>query len=109
MSLKEHSEKFIDLYSIEFSKDFMYLSMKSTSTLIAKLLDNGKVVICNLTDRDGVIGLPVKSIVNNHITMRNLTHDLTDNFLYNLIYDVKKNKHFLEVQDEYFEKIIIDK
>lgn len=93
----------------EFSKDFMYLSVNSTSTLIAKLLDSGSVVICNLTDRDGVIGLPVKSIDDNHIIMRNLTLDLTDNFLYNLIYDTKKDKHSLEIQDEYFEKITINK
>ena len=32
-------------------------------------------------------------------------HKLHDKFLYNLIYNTKKNEYSLEEQDEYFEKL----
>ena len=32
-------------------------------------------------------------------------HKLHDKFLYNLIYNIKKDEYSLEEQDEYFEKI----
>ena len=31
---------------------------------------------------------------------------LHDKFLYNIIYNIKKDQYSLEIQDEYFEKII---
>jgi hypothetical protein len=33
------------------------------------------------------------------------SHKLHDKFLYNLIYNIKKDEYSLEEQDEYFEKI----
>lgn len=105
-------EKLINLYynrTNELSKDFMYLSKNSTNSMVNKLLENNRVVICNLSDRDGVIGLPIISISNDIIEMKNLSYEVNERFLYNLIYNVKKNRHSLEIQDEYYEKINIDK
>ena len=35
----------------------------------------------------------------------NEKHTLEDRFLYNIIYNIKKDEYSLESQDEYFEKI----
>ena len=37
--------------------------------------------------------------------IHNEIHKLHDKFLYNLIYNIKRNEYSLEEQDEYFEKI----
>jgi hypothetical protein len=94
-------------------KDFMYISKNYTFNKIQELLDNKKVIICDLHDRDGKIGLKIIGITNSFtdddciVTMKGgIEHKLLDKFLYNIIYNTKKDEYYLEEQDEYFEKIL---
>lgn len=93
-------------------KDFTHLSRETTYQKIRELLDLNKKVVCDLYDRNGKIGLYITSITNNYnegTCTLNLkggeTTNMTDNYLYNLIYNIQKDEYSLEVQDEYFEKI----
>jgi hypothetical protein len=93
-------------------KDFTHLSRETTYQKIRELLDLNKKVVCDLYDRNGKIGLYITSITNNYnegTCTLNLkggeTTKMTDNYLYNLIYNIQKDEYSLEVQDEYFEKI----
>jgi hypothetical protein len=95
-------------------KDFKYLSRETTYQKIRELLDLNKKVVCDLYDRNGKISLYITSITNNYkegtCTLKlkgGETTKLTDNYLYNLIYNIQKDEYSLESQDEYFEKIPI--
>ena len=95
-------------------KDYTHLSRDVTYQKIRDLLDNNKKVCCDLYDKNGKIGLYIISINNNYnegICKMNLkggeVADLSDNFLYNLIYKSNKDEYSLQTQDEYFEKIPI--
>ena len=114
-ALSDRENRFLELYnhkSEEFPKDFMYLSKNTTCERVKNLIDNGSSVICDLSDRNGRIGLPILNIENIHseddctVFMRdNETYKLQDRFLYNLIYNQKLNKYSLQEQGEYYEKI----
>jgi hypothetical protein len=110
--LTEREKKFLELYNHKSDdKDLMYLSKNTTCERVKFFLDGGKKVMCDLHDRNGLIGLPVLDVVNNYeddfglIIMKNETHQLNDRFLYNLIYNNKLNRYSLQEQDEYFEKL----
>ncbi len=113
--LTERERKFLELYQVtreEEMKDFLYLSKNSTFKKVAELLELGKKVICNLHDRNGKFGDQITSIENNFedetctISMKHgENHKLHDKFLYNLIYNIKRDEYSLEEQDEYFEKL----
>jgi len=110
--LTEREKKFLELYNHKIDdKDLMYLSKNTTCERVKFFLDGGKKVICDLHDRNGLIGLPVLDVVNNYedefglIIMKDETHQLNDRFLYNLIYNNKLNRYSLQEQDEYFEKL----
>jgi hypothetical protein len=107
--------KFDTLHSSEL-KDYMYLSKLSAHLLIAEFLEKGIKVICNLTDREGKIGEEIISVVNDldsDFSILKLKNGkftkLHDKFLYNINFINKKSYYSLTIQDEYFEKIIIDK
>lgn len=115
-SLTKREINFLELYQStikkEDLKDFLYLSKNSTFSKILELLESNIKVICNLHDRNGKFGIEIVKIENNFeeeiciITMiHNEIHKLHDKFLYNLIYNIKRNEYSLEEQDEYFEKI----
>ena len=114
--LSNREKRFIELYNhkIQDDKDFMYLSKNTTCERVRDLLDREKNIICDLHDRDGLIGLPVKDVKNDYeeefglIIMKNETHKLSDKFLYNIIYDKRLSRYSLQEQDEYFEKITIN-
>jgi hypothetical protein len=110
--LTEREKKILELYNHKSDdKDLMYLSKNTTCERVKFFLDGGKKVMCDLHDRNGLIGLPVLDVVNNYeddfglIIMKNETHRLNDRFLYNLIYNNKLNRYSLQEQDEYFEKL----
>jgi len=110
--LTEREQKFIELYHHKNDdKDLMYLSKNTTCERVKFFLNGGRKVMCDLHDRNGLIGLPVLDVVNNYeddfglIIMKNETHQLNDRFLYNLIYNNKLNRYSLQEQDEYFEKL----
>jgi hypothetical protein len=115
-SLTKREINFLELYQStikkEDLKDFLYLSKNSTFSKILELLESNIKVICNLHDRNGKFGIEIVKIENNFeeevciITMiQNEIHKLHDKFLYNLIYNIKRDEYSLEEQDEYFEKI----
>ena len=103
----------LEVKKIDIKRDFMYISKNYTFNKIQELLDNKSVIICDLHDRDGKIGLEIIGITNSFtdddciITMKGgIEHRLLDKFLYNIIYNTKKDEYYLEEQDEYFEKIL---
>ncbi len=113
--LTKREKNFLELYQAtqkEELKDFLYLSKNSTFSKILDLLERNIKVICNLHDKNGKFGMEIVKIENNfedetcYITMiHDEHHKLHDKFLYNLIYNTKKNEYSLEEQDEYFEKL----
>lgn len=117
-NIEAKEKNFLDLYnstSDEDMKDYMYLSKNTTFNKIKSLIDKGKVVMCDLHDRNGKIGIKIKDIENDFekescvITLKNgETSKLEDKFLYNIIYDNDKDVYSLQEQDEYFEKIPVN-
>jgi hypothetical protein len=115
MKLSSGEETFLDTYDNvkeDELKSFAMLSRQSATEKIDTLIESGKKVICNLEDRSGKIGLEIISTENftdEETTILKLKHSETykmkDNFLYNLIFDIKKNIYSLEASDEFFEKI----
>jgi hypothetical protein len=110
--LTEREKRFLELYNHKSDdKDLMYLSKNTTCERVKFFLDGGKKVICDLHDRNGLIGLPIVDVENSYdeenglIIMKNETHEVNDKFLYNLIYNQKLNRYSLQEQDEYFEKL----
>lgn len=114
-NLTKREQNFLELYKStqkEEMKDFLYLSKNTTFSKILELLERNIKVICNLHDKNGKFGMEIIKIENNFedetctITMiHDEHHKLHDKFLYNLIYNTKRNEYSLEEQDEYFEKL----
>ncbi len=114
-SITEREKNFLNLYQItreEEMKDFMLLSKNTAANRIGSLIENGKKVICDLTDKDGKFGLMITEIENDYeeefciITMRGgEKHRMLDKYLYNIIYNTKKDNYSLQEHDEYIEKI----
>lgn len=108
---KKKKELYTKIYS--HGKDYMLLSKNKTYHTIKDMLYNNVNIICNLKDRDGIIGEPILYILENNIEQecfkilmkRNISHKLCDRYLYNIIFNELKNKYYLEEHDEYFEKI----
>jgi hypothetical protein len=117
--LSSTEQNFLDNYenlNDDPMKDHMMMDKESTYIKITSLLEKGVEVICNLTDRNGKIGLPIIKIYSefgSETATLELKHNekclLKDNFLYNIIYDPKRNEYSLEEHDEYFEKIPVNK
>lgn len=115
MKLSKKEESFLDLYNHtnkEEEKDFMLLSKSVVSVKIRELIHKSTIVICDLHDRDGRIGLEIIDVINDYekeesfvILKDNNKHILHEKFLYNLIYNTNKNLYSLQEHDEYFEKI----
>lgn len=93
-------------------KDYVYLSKNSTFTKVSQLIERGKRVICDLHDKDGKIGMEIIKIENQFESEKCIltlkkgnTFFIQDKFLYNIIYNLKKDEYSLQEQGEYFEKI----
>jgi hypothetical protein len=110
---------FLNLYNetqaVEDDKDFMLISKNFVVKKVNDLIKIGKKVICDLHDRDGKIGIQILFIeddINDEssiVRMKNdQFHKLHDKFLYNLIYNIKRNEYSLQEQDEFFEKIEVN-
>ena len=113
--LTAREKNFLELYnhtSDDETKDYMMLSKNVAYKRVRHLLNIDKKVICDLHDRDGKIGLQIIDIQNEaeedfcEIKLKSgAICKLEDKFLYNIIYNLKKNIYSLTEQDEYFEKI----
>ena len=76
------------------------------------MIERGKRVICDLHDKDGKIGMEIIKIENQFESEKCIltlkkgnTFFIQDKFLYNIIYNLKKDEYSLQEQGEYFEKI----
>jgi hypothetical protein len=114
LTLTKKESDFLNLYNRRSNsdQDYMMLSKNMTYEKIKDLLGKNRSVICDLNDRDGKIGLPIIDIKNSIddekclIVMKdNITHNLHDKYLYNLIFNIKRDNYSLQEHDEYFEKI----
>jgi hypothetical protein len=115
VKISKREEDFLGKYNDikdEELKDYTHLSRQNAFEKIEKLLQNDKKIICNLHDRNGIIGLEISIIYNDFeseiciLTFKNgEKFKLKDNYLYNIIYNLKKDTYSLEKEDEYFEKI----
>jgi hypothetical protein len=113
--LNSRENSFLEIHNIASesdNKDYMLLSKSVVSTKILELIKKDRIIICDLHDRDGKIGLEIVDINNNYeldtsvlILKGDIKHNLHDKFLYNLIYNIKKNQFSLQEHDEYYEKI----
>lgn len=114
-SLSKKEEGFLNLYNQttnELHMDFMYLSKNTTCDKLSLLLRNSKSVICDLKDRDGKIGLRILSVDNMYeedsiLHLDGMDFKMKDRYLYNILYDTRRDKYSLQEQGEYFEKITI--
>lgn len=116
--LSDRERGFLDLYNItsnDLTSDFMFLSKNIACDKINYLLKNDKLVICDLCDRNGKFGLRILDIVNNYEDNKSIIYMsgdekfyMTDRCLYNIIYDIKRNKYSLQLQDEYYEKVNVE-
>jgi hypothetical protein len=113
--ITKREKEFLDLYNqtskIE-DRDYMMLSKNSTSKKVKELLEKDKKIICDLHDRNGKFGLQIIDITDDFESEESLIimksdekHKMHDKFLYNIIYNIKKNQYSLQEQDEYFEKL----
>jgi DNA-binding TFAR19-related protein (PDSD5 family) len=115
LNLSTREKKFLYLYNYtknEDNRDFMLLSKNMVVKKVTDLLKKDKTIICDLTDRNGKIGLKIEDISNNiendfcKIVMKNgITHNIYDRYLYNIIYNLKRDQYSLQEHDEYYEKI----
>lgn len=108
-------DKFEEIINLEL-KDYSHLSKNMLVEVLKSLLNKKIKVICDLTDRDGKIGEEILSIDNTFsennckLLLKNKSEiELSDRFLYNLFYKLNKHEYSLTIQDEYFEKIFIEK
>lgn len=116
--LTKREKEFLDLYnqtSKTEDRDYMMLSKSVASKKIKELLEKGKKVICDLHDRNGKFGLQIIDIIDDFDSEESLIimksdekHKMHDKFLYNIIYNIKKNEYSLQEQDEYFEKLKVN-
>lgn len=97
-------------------RDWMLISKNFLIQKIEELLELNKIIICNLRDRDGKIGINIIDVIsdtdneNNMLILKDGSKfNLSDKYLYNLIYNSKLDKYSLEEHDEYYEKIEIEK
>jgi hypothetical protein len=115
--LTGREREFLKLYnetSRGDDRDYMLISKNMVCKKVTELLDKNKVVICNLHDRNGKFGIEITSIENQPdmewslvIMKGGENHKIHDKFLYNLIYNTKKDRYSLEEHDEYFEKLYV--
>jgi hypothetical protein len=94
--------------------DFTHLTKNQVFEKISTLLSDGKIVYCDLFDKNGKINEQILSITNDYESdncILYLKHNektlINDNFFYRLIFNGKKNIYSLESHDEFYEKINI--
>lgn len=118
MNISSKEKEFLGKYDIvtdDELKDFRMLSLHATFEKLQDIMEKGKKIICNLIDRDGKINIEIKSLYidyENEKYVLTLKHDetidLKDNYLYNIIYNLKKDNYSLEASDEFIEKISVE-
>ena len=74
-------------------------------------INKKKKIWCDLYDKDGKIGDIITDVYKPQfkLILRHGTYIMTDNFLYNITYNIKKDEYSLTKQDEYYEEIEVGK
>jgi len=113
--ISPREKRFLDNYDKKSDEDIMDFHMMDklmAFNKISSIIEQDKKIICNLTDRNGKVGIEIETITNNYQeqeTLMFLTNGeevvLKDNYLYNIIYNFQKDTYSLEEHEEYFEKI----
>jgi len=95
--------------------DFSHLSKNQVYEKITYYLSNNKKVICDISDKDGIINDQIISTSNDFekdFCVLYLKHGetcrLEDRYFYKITYNFPKNIYSLEIQDQFYEKINID-
>jgi hypothetical protein len=106
----------LNSYSDDLLTDYMYLTKNDVFNKVRDLLEGKRIVICDLCDKNGKIGIKIKSIHNTFdddfcfvLLQNKMKIILKDNYSYNIIYNIKRDEYSLETQDEFFERIPIMK
>lgn len=115
LKLTDGEKKFLDEYnstSDDYYQDYSHLTKNDVCEKLEDLLSKGRKVICDLYDRDGKIGIEIKSIENIldedscFLSLKNGEKiEIKDNYFYNIFYDFRKDEHSLQSQEEFYEKI----
>lgn len=111
-TISDRDRNFLDGYEREINdwKDYKLLSKENIVERLNLILPKKKVM-CNLEDRDGKIRSIIISLENKFggdcfLQLKNGDmFKLGDNYLYNLIYNTKKDQYSLESEDEFYEEI----
>lgn len=115
-TLTEIEKKFLSMFSKtdeDDYKDFQYLTKNDAFEKIKNILSEGRKIICDLYEKNKV-GIEIVSVYNQfdsescYIVLKDDERiELKDNYLYNIVYDIKKDEYSLQSQDQYYEKIPI--
>jgi len=116
MKMKKLFNKIINIIRKKDSEvpfnQFSHLTCNEVYEKVKSILESEIPIICDLTDRDGKIGLEIIHITKNWeneavilVLKNNIVKTLQDRFLYNIEWYENKNIYKLVEQDEYFEKI----
>lgn len=113
-TLTEIEKKFLSMFSKtdeDDYKDFQYLTKNDAFEKIKNILSEGRKIICDLYEKNKV-GIEIVSVYNQfdsescYIVLKDDERiELKDNYLYNIVYDIKKDEYSLQSQDQYYEKI----
>ncbi len=111
-SITQGEKDFLDNYDKFEDRDYHMISKESVIKTIKSINNSGKKVICNLHDRNGLIGLEILNADNNFqddsctlYLKGGEKFKLDDRFLYNISWDIDDRVYYLEMDSEYFEKI----
>lgn len=112
--LSEREINFLDnfdkIQTVEF-KDYNFLTLSDLFYLINKI---DKIIILDIKDREGRINQQILELEYDfddckiYLKLKHGNYTLTDNFLYRLVYEFKHDNYSLDVESEYYEKIIIN-
>jgi hypothetical protein len=110
--ITDGERNFLNNYEKSNDRDYRMISKESVISTIKELKNSGKRIICNLHDRNGLIGLEIVNFENNFQSDECILSlkggekfKLDDRFLYNISWDMDGNIYYLELDSEYFEKI----
>ena len=110
-TLTPQENNFLIIYDTILDTDYSHLSVDMTLDKIEFYLKNKKKIYCDICDEYGKINQIIKQIdrATCKLILKRGELLLTDNFLYNITYCIKRDDYSLTTQDEYFEKINVTK
>jgi len=113
-SLTIREDDFLNLYNQTQDSDlndYAYLSRNLACDKVIDYLAKKKKIWCDLYDKDGKIGDIITDVYKPEfkLILRHGSYIMSDNLLYNITYNMKKDEYSLTKQDEYYEEIEVGK